>query len=211
MSFSQIPLNIWKKDYESDFIIGDSNRNALEVLEKASGQILLTGPNFSGKKHLANKISNKYNCEIFFVEAMKDVEIIALYDLFKIKFKKNEITYRENEVLLDVEFEKTEEKKEVFKKCIWVDSAKLKYSNDVASRLRTMHQAVISELSEDMFEALLKHRFYNLGFDLKDEIINYCIVRLPRSYFHIQKCIEYIKKNNKINLSILKNFLDSFF
>ena len=76
----QIYLNFWKKDYESDFIIGDSNFNAQQILLNMNSNVCLVGPRFSGKKHLIYQISKIKNINVYFLDLMQDQEIIAKFD-----------------------------------------------------------------------------------------------------------------------------------
>ena len=73
-------LNLWKDDYKSDFIIGDSNFQAKDVLLNHDGNVLLKGPRYCGKKHLAYKVANLKKINVYFLDSMLDEEIISEFD-----------------------------------------------------------------------------------------------------------------------------------
>lgn len=182
MNFSQIPLKIWDESYNKDFIIGLSNQEAVRTLLHHNGQILLTGPDFSGKKHIATKIAQMQNCAIFFIEHLNDAEIIASYDEMHDK------------------------------KAIWVFyNSERAFSKDVSSRFNAMQPAVIDELTDDMIFPLLNTRLSNIGFYVRNEIVNYCIYRIPRTYSAVEQCVRYVAKTNKISFAMFKEFFEDCF
>ena len=190
MNFSQIPLNLWNESYENEWIIGQSNELATEVLLNASEQIFLCGPRFCGKKHIGLKISKQSGCKIFLVNLMSDAKIIAEYDA----------------------------QKAIGGKVIWIaDYITNVYqtgrsvSKDVASRLNSMQRAEIFELTEDMLFPLLNQRLASLGFVVRNEIINYCIPRMQLTYEAVEKSVAYIKKMNRVSLKDFKEFFEHNF
>jgi chromosomal replication initiation ATPase DnaA len=176
MSFSQISLEIWKPEYQANWLIGECNRQATETVLTCDGNIFLSGPRFCGKKHLASKLSQAQEFDLFILANMSDSQIIHAYDTQN-------------------------------KKAIWINEESLEFSNDVRSRLNSMHSALIEELSQDLFFPLLTQRFENLGFEIKEEIVNYCISRMERTFAGLESLIRFIKQNNRLSLSLIRQFL----
>jgi len=181
--FSQIGLKLWKEEYSEEWIIGKSNEIATDIVLNSAGQIFLTGPEYSGKKHLAHKIGHLQKCDIYIVEYMSDREIIEKYDECNAKNIK----------------------------AIWVNSKNNNVAKDCISRFSAMHRAKITELSDDMVYSLLNQRFKSIGFMVSNEIINYCIYRLPRTYEAVEMCIRWARKNNKANLSAFREFFGKMY
>lgn len=193
--FSQIPLNLWNESYENDFIAGQSNQFAIAVLLNSNEQVFLCGPKFCGKKHIAHKIAKQADCHIFITDLMSDAKIISQYD----------------------------EQKIAAGKAIWIGSQinnvyvsdmriyGRSVSADVASRLNSMQRAEIFELTEDMLFPLLNQRLESIGFIVRNEIINYCIQRIPRTYEAIEQIVAYIKKMNRVNLKEFREFANQVF
>jgi|GEM_PF-2817122 len=192
MSFSQIPLELWSANYESEWIVGDSNKFATDVLYNASNQILLCGPKFCGKKHLAFKVVKMQECRVLFTHLMSDAQIIDEYDNLQ-------TTQR---------------------KAIWVNSIAIAnvfgqsgrvVTKDVESRLKAMQRAEIFELTDDMVAPLLNQRLASLGFIVRNQIINYCIHRMPLSYAAVEMCVVFIQKMNRVSLKDFGQFFENNF
>jgi len=185
--YSQIPLNFWNESYENEWIIGQSNEQATSTVLNATGQIFLCGPKFCGKKHLAHKM----NVRLQFVHLMDDAKIIAEYDAYQVNKEK----------------------------VIWISSQEItnvygqgrEVSKDVASRLNSMQRAEIFELTDDMLFALLNKRLASIGFVVRNEIINYCIHRMPRTYIAVEECVAFIKKMNRVSLKDFREFFEREF
>lgn len=177
MKFAQIPLNFWKNEYQNEWIVGASNEVATRILMNSADQILLSGPRFCGKKHITSKVGKITDCAIFFVECMQDIEIIAKYDYINTTKQK----------------------------AIWVLKER-EFVKDVQSRFNMMHKAQIFELTEDMIFPLLHQRFAHLGFEVKNDFINFCIYNIPRTYQAVQDCAEYLKQINEASPRKFREF-----
>lgn len=179
MKYEQIPLNIWKEEYEEPWIISECNKEASELIVKVENQILLQGPEKSGKKHLASLAAKKIGSKIFLLEIMKNETIIEIFDEAK----------REKE------------------KLIWIGKTE-GFSKDVESRMNSIPRIMIEELSEDLIFPLLNQRLTHIGFKLKAEIIKYCIERIPRKFESVERLIKYINTNNEARFKIIKEFIN---
>ena len=113
MIFSQLSLNFWKEEYDTEWIIGVSNSIATQIVLNQSGQILLKGPPYSGKKHLATKVATMQKCYVMLIDAMNDIEIISKYDSMKANNQK----------------------------VIWIMKEREDFANDVLSRFNAMYKA----------------------------------------------------------------------
>lgn len=199
MSFSQIPLELWSASYESQWIVGDSNKFATDILYNASSQILLCGPKFCGKKHLAFKVVQVQECKVLFTHLMNDAQIIDEYDNLQTTQRKaiwvNSIAI--NNVDIGVDIANAQSGRSVTK--------------DVESRLKAMQRAEIFELTDDMVAPLLNQRLASLGFVVRNEIINYCIHRMPRSYEAVEMCVMFIHKMNRVSLKDFREFFEKNF
>ena len=69
MIYKQILLPFWKKYYDYEFLIGDSNKSAFSILKNIKEQIALSGPAKSGKKHLASLASKEFGFDCFLLSA----------------------------------------------------------------------------------------------------------------------------------------------
>lgn len=179
MVYSQIPLGLWRESYNNDFIIGASNTEAVNITINMESNILISGPRSCGKKHLAFRIANK-------------TEKIYLYILNKM-----------NDAEIIAAYDAMPEK------AIWIAGHELEFSKDVESRLNAMHQAKISELTEDMLIPLLQLRLKNIGV-MKNEIINYCVARMPRTYEAMDQCVKFIERQNHIKMANFRQFLEEW-
>lgn len=194
MIFSQIPLNLWNENYENEWIIGESNNDATNILLNNSEQVLLCGPRYCGKKHLAFKIAKMNNCNVFFTNTMHDAQIVETYDAYINKHVIWVISENIKEVAQKIDHKKA--------RCV---------AKDVVSRLNSIQRAEIYELTEDMLFPLLNNRLSSLGFSARNEIINYCIYRMPRKYEYVNACIEYVKMVNRVSLRDFKEFFEQKF
>lgn len=197
--FSQIPLDLWNTSYDDDWFVGECNLYATNLIFNQTGQILLCGPSFSGKKHLAWQAAKKAEegarFRIFFINLMSNEQIIAEYDKQKIIDQENSNA-----------------------KAIWINTESIKgvyehpslleriVPDDITSRLNSMLKAEITQLSEDIIENLLNARLSGLGYEVRNEIIAYCIKRMPITYEAVEACVEYVKSNNKMQFSMFKEF-----
>jgi len=176
-NFSQIPLNFWKDEYQNEWIVGNSNEIATKILIDFQGQILLSGPNFCGKKHIATKIAKLEKCNVFIADCMSDREIVAMYDQITVKNFK----------------------------AIWVFRDR-NFSADVLSRFNMMQKAEIYELTEDMIFPILSQRFANLGFDVRNDFVNFCIFHIPRTYEAVELCVRYLRQINEVSQRKFREF-----
>jgi len=178
MSYFQLPLKIWDDLYKYDWIEGESNFFIKERLLCSLGQICLLGPPASGKKHIAYQISQITDHKLFIPNHMKDIEILDHYEI-NLREKKN---------------------------AIWIVSDLSLFSKDSISRFKSMLQIEIQELSNDMFEKLLVARLERFGYALDLDIIRYILLRLNRSYFDVDRIVDFISKEGRCNLISLKKF-----
>lgn len=194
MNFSQISLKFWNEDYKNEFIIGQSNEAAIEIINKSDGQIFLCGPEYCGKKHFAYQLSQLENLNVFLIDKMLDASIIAAYDG---QIAKGEKALWVSNGILDI-----------YEPCNKSLKPLRALSKDVKSRIFAMERAEIFELSQDMLAKLLYSRMNNIGFVAREEIITYCINRLPLKYYALQMCVEHIKRMNSISFKSFRDFFD---
>lgn len=173
MKYSQIGLNLWKKDYEYAWLKGECNLEATKILE-SSGQVLLIGPPKSGKKHLAFKSKSL----VLEIDLLQPESIIAEYD----KAKKNGE-----------------------KSIIWVAKNLNFLTKDGLSRLASLPQFKIEELSQDLLPNLLTKRLERLGFIVNENIVEYCTKRISRTFLKLDflvNCLEKELPNKNYQISI---------
>jgi hypothetical protein len=180
MKYYQTTLPIWKKDYDLNWLIGSCNEQAYNAAMHFKGQICISGPAFSGKKHLAWIISKHQKTPIYQISKISDLEMIKAYDEAK---SKNE-------------------------SAIWIYDIENSI-NDVKSRINSMIQATINELSEDLLFPLLDQRLTNLGFDQKDILINYFIYRMPRTFKAMQNYVYFLNSIPNRSRKNLKEFMEN--
>ena len=195
MNFSQIALKFWNEDYKNEFIIGQSNYNAIELAKNTDGQVFLCGPKHCGKKHFAYQLAQLENISIFLLDNMLDANIISTYDE-NIASSKKALWVSSGIVDIYEPFKKEEIRR---------------VSKDVKSRILSIERAEIFELTEDMLARLLYARLNNIGFMAREEIISYCIARLPLEYYAVQMCVDHIKKMNKISFKAFSDFFEKNF
>jgi hypothetical protein len=174
MTYFQTSLNLCQSDYNSRWIIGKSNAEATEFVSQFNGTFLLSGPRFCGKKHL---ISTLKECSVLFLNKLTDIEIISIYDT---------------------------QINSIDTKTIFITDTPLNFSPDVVSRLSAMPQAIIHELTEDMFALLLEERLKKNGFYPKDGVVDYCLRHLCITYETVEACVRACKMNNAIGINIFK-------
>ena len=184
MIYKQILLPFWKKYYDYEFLIGDSNKSAFSILKNIKEQIALSGPAKSGKKHLASLASKEFGFDCFLLSAFDSKKFLDQYE----ELKKNN------------------------KPAVWIIDMDLNLVvKDIRSRICAMFQAEIEELSDDLFFSIFENRLKRLSIPLKVDWFNCCFSWMPKTFFALDSCVEFISANPGVSHKALKQFiLESF-
>ena len=210
-----LPFELREAKNREDFVVGPSNRDAVKWIDRyprwRNNGLLIIGPKASGKSHLASVWKRKSFCDTFNHEdvneenrnllnynniAIEDIHNISNFKfflhVFNIKKERNLkflFTSRLNLQEIDIKLE------------------------DIKSRLKTLPQALILLPTDDEIKGILLKLFRDKGVFLKQDVINFILIRIERTYIKIQKLVTDVnnlslQQKKNITIPLIKEVID---
>lgn len=212
-NYNQIPLPLVCKSSfdEEGFILGDCNRYAFDWIEKWPSRIpderfvCIVGEKGAGKTHLANIWAQRNQGS--FIENKCDAAGVLL-DLYEASSTKYFIMDEADELFDDVflfyVYNSIVENNAYLLMTAKVPPSKWQVSlSDMKSRVSTIHSINIKTPDEDTLANILKRELKQKGIVIENNISNYILSNIERSYSAISTVVERI---NKMKMKpILKN------
>ncbi|MDR2666836.1 MAG: hypothetical protein LBB34_01810 [Holosporales bacterium] len=205
MKFKQLILPVpWAlSKRSSDFIINPCNSYAFKWLEKWPLKVqgnfaCLVGEKGAGKTHLANIWAERMNAYI--MNPPLNVFDRWYNTLFECEeqrfFVLDDADEVEEEMSLFYIYNTIKDKNAYILMTAKTPPNKWKLSlNDVKSRVSTMNVIQIQRPDEDAMKLILKKMFSQRGILVKDNIVDYIVNRIERSYESINYWINRIDRN----------------
>tara|TARA_Y100000590_G_scaffold469602_1_gene658573 strand:- start:2192 stop:2833 length:642 start_codon:yes stop_codon:yes gene_type:complete len=192
---NQYNLNFKYQDSfnEENFFVSDSNNNSYNILIKEkdfSNFIFLSGPEKSGKSHIATMWAKKNNSIVIKLNSFSNDQIVKL----------------DNNVLIDDVFENLSEEKlfHIINHCKICNLKILLTSNllpknykfnllDLSSRMNVFYLIKIFQPDDQLIFNLIIKLFSDRQIKLKNqEVINYLIKRIDRSFDNVYSIVNKI-------------------
>lgn len=208
---SALPLS-WPTHYNADaFVVTASNREALEIISQSSGwaasSLLLTGPQASGKTHMATLFASKNDA--VFLAGKEDVESIlgtaldrnfVFDDIDRLRDEQELVFHLLNEVknsggkLLLTARQAPQE---------WV------VLPDLQSRFAAMPRAVLHDPDEAALKSVLQKNLAERGLLVDERVTDYILRRLERSYLAVRDIVAVLdrlalEKKKRITIPLLQ-------
>ena len=211
-----LPLQLREAKNREDFVVGESNKNAVSWIDKYpkwnNDGLIIVGPKSSGKSHLVSVWQEKSNCDIFECSDLDEENKNLLYANNIVI--ENIDRVKNHKYLLHVFNLKKEKKfKMLFTSSLNPGDMKINLQ-DIKSRLISLPQAYILLPSDDVLKGLLYKLFKDKGILLNSNIINYIYVRIERTYLSVNDLVGDVDrfsllKKKKITIPLIKEILKS--
>ena len=209
-----LPLKLLPSYGRHDFVVGESNIEAVKWVDnfsksKISG-LVIVGPSASGKSHLISTLKNKY--KILKAKEINEekINILELKDLIIENIEKIENHYFFLHVINVVKENKF--------KVLLTSRLSIKELNirleDLKSRLLAYSHSKILLPTDDVLRGIIIKISKDKGLLLSDNVINYILSHLERSYSIINIFINELDqlsliRKKKITIPFIKNFMES--
>ncbi|GIR46947.1 MAG: hypothetical protein CM15mP56_5230 [Alphaproteobacteria bacterium] len=209
-----LPLKLLPSYGRHDFIVGESNLEAVKWVDnfsksKVNGLVII-GPIASGKSHLISTLKNKY--KILEAEEINEekINILELKDLIIENIEKIENHYFFLHVINVV--------KEKNFKVLLTSRLPIKELNirleDLKSRLLAYSHSKILLPTDDVLRGIIIKISKDKGLLLSDNVINYILSHVERSYSIINSFINELDqlsliRKKKITIPFIKKFIES--
>ena len=194
---------------QDNYFVNSTNKNAFDIIisDSFDQNIILFGPNKSGKSHLLNIWLNKNNALLFdnnFNLILKSKTNVAIDDILKNK-SQEEIFHIINHCKsfnLKILVSSNEQ--------LIINNFKFK---DLYSRLRTFYSIKINDPDEEMCKILLIKLFHEKQIIIKNnEILDFIYKRVTRTYKDIYFFVEKIdrlslEKKRQLTIPLIKEIL----
>ena len=209
-----LPLKFLPSYGRHDFIIGESNIEAVKWVDnfsksKVNGLVLI-GPIASGKSHLISTLKNKY--KILEAEEINEekINILELKDLIIENIEKIE---NHSFFLHVINVVKEKNFKVLLTSRLPIKELDIKLE-DLKSRLLAYSHSKILLPTDDVLRGIIIKISKDKGLLLSDNVINYILSHLERSYSIINSFITELDelsliKKKKITIPFVKSFLES--
>jgi len=209
-----LPLKFLPSYGRHDFIIGESNIEAVKWVDnfsksKVNGLVLI-GPIASGKSHLISTLKNKY--KILEAEEINEekINILELKDLIIENIEKIE---NHSFFLHVINVVKEKNFKVLLTSRLPIKELDIKLE-DLKSRLLAYSHSKILLPTDDVLRGIIIKISKDKGLLLSDNVINYILSHLERSYSIINSFITDLDelsliKKKKITIPFVKSFLES--
>ena len=200
---------------KKDFFVSKSNFEAYKLIESwpnwPDKWINIFGPKGCGKTHLTMILKNKINIKILNPEDLDSNFESKLnnFDFFVIENYENNIN---EEILFSfLNFMKLKDSFLLINSSQSLKSLKIKL-NDLKSRLKSFIELGINLPDDDMVQVIILKNFSDKQISINNNVLNYIIKNIDRSYENIFKFLRDIDKEslvsgNAISINMVKKFL----
>ena len=211
-----LPLKLLPSYGRHDFIVGKSNIEAVNWVDnfsksKISGLVII-GPSASGKSHLISTLKNKY--KILEAEDINDekTNILELKDLIIENIEKID---NHNFFLHVINIVKEKNFKVLLTSRLTIKELNIKLE-DLKSRLLAYSHSKILLPTDDVLRGIIIKISKDKGLTLSDNVINFIINHLERSYLVINKFLNELDhlsliKKKKITIPFVKKIMEMKF
>ena len=207
---------IWPERYGADeFIVADCNRLAVQLIQNLdqwkTGTLILTGPAFSGKTHLAHIFAEKYD-GMLITEASQlsnaiesEIKFVVIDSADKLLTENpdqsetffhlvNAAFLGQLKLLLTVRDTPA----------TWVKLP------DLLSRLQACQQVELKQPDEEMIKGAYQKLFVDRGLMVDNKVLDYLSMRSERSFSGIKKNVEILdtlslETARKITIPLIQN------
>ena len=209
-----LPLKLLPSYGRHDFIVGESNLEAVKWVDnfsksKVNGLVII-GPIASGKSHLISTLKNKY--KILEAEEINEekINILELKDLIIENIEKIENHYFFLHIINVVKEKKF--------KVLLTSRLPIKELNirlqDLKSRLLAYSHSKILLPTDDVLRGIIIKISKDKGLPLSDNVINYILNHVERSYSIINTFINELDqlsliRKKKITIPFIKKLIES--
>ena len=210
-----LPFEFREAKNREDFVVGASNREAVKWIDRyprwKNNGLIIIGPTASGKSHLASVWQKKSFCDIFNYEDVNREN----KDLFNF----NNITIEDIHNITNFKFflhifniKQERNLKFLFTSRLNLQKINIKLE-DIKSRLKTLPQALILLPTDEEIKGILLKLFKDKGVFLNEDIINFILIRIERTYITIQKLVNEVnnlslKQKKNITIPLIKEVID---
>lgn len=210
-----LPFEFREAKNREDFVVGASNREAVKWIDRyprwKNNGLIIIGPTASGKSHLASVWQKKSLCDIFNYEDVNrenkdllnfnNITIEDIHNITNFKFFLHIFNIKQERNL-----------KFLFTSRLNLQKINIKLE-DIKSRLKTLPQALILLPTDDEIKGILLKLFKDKGVFLKEDIINFILIRIERTYITIQKLVSEVnnlslKQKKNITIPLIKEVID---
>ena len=177
-----LPLKLLPSYGRHDFIVGESNIEAVKWIDNFSKSnitgLIIIGPSASGKSHLISTLENKYKI----LEA-KDIneEKINILELKDVIIENIEQIKNHNFFLHVINFVKEKNFKVLLTSKLSIKELNIRLE-DLKSRLLAYSHSKILLPTDDVLRGIIIKVSKDKGLLLSDNVINYIITHIERSY-----------------------------
>ena len=216
MSFQQIiPLEFRKADGRQDFVVGDSNIQAVKWIDRYpewdNNGLILIGPKASGKSHLVAVLKSNKKFKILKLEDIDPLKInkyhnenIIIENLENIKNFKN--------LLHIINFVKENKYNILITSRNKISDLNINLK-DLSSRLLSFQQATILHPTDDVLSGLIFKLLKDKGINVERKMINFIILRIERTYQAANNIVNLINQKSleqkkNITIPMIKNILE---
>ena len=209
-----LPLKLLPSYGRHDFIVGASNLEAVKWVDnfsksKVNGLVII-GPIASGKSHLISTLKNKY--KILEAEEINEekTNILELKDLIIENIEKIE---NHNFFLHVINVVKEKNFKVLLTSRLSIEELNIRLE-DLKSRLLSYSHSKILLPTDDVLRGIIIKISKDKGLPLSDNVINYMLNHLERSYSAINSFINELDelsliRKKKITIPFIKKFIES--
>ena len=199
-----------------NYIVSDSNINAVQWIDKypywKNSGLIIEGPKSSGKSHLVRVWQKKSDCNIYCSDKVNNEKIdandnrnLAIENLEKIK------NYEFFLHLLNYKKEKNLKYLLTTSHSIISQNIDLK---DIKSRLLELPKVKITLPSDKLLKALIIKLLNEQGINITNNLVNYIINRIERSYNAVNLFVKdlnkiSLEKKRNISIALIKEILES--
>ncbi len=213
-------LSYGNEYHVENFIVAENNLYAYKLIsswpdtwgvEPYKNTILLIGPKYSGKTHLAHIW--KYKADAIFIDSISQIN--SIYDKYSAFIIEN-IDYNWKELDLLYAFNWLSENNKFALLTMSSSTIDIYTIADLVSRLKSLVIVKINLPSQEQIQILLNRYFYKYNLMVSNQVVNYLSYVLPRNFSVIVRVFDMInkismKKKQKITLPFVKNIIKDFF
>ena len=211
-----LPLKLLPSYGRHDFIVGESNLEAVEWVDNFSKSkingLVIIGPIASGKSHLISTLKNKY--KILEAEEINEekINILELEDVIIENIEKIE---NHNFFLHIINVVKEKNFKVLLTSRLPINELNIRLE-DLKSRLLAYSHSKILLPTDDVLRGIIIKISKDKGLLLSDIVINYILSHIERSYSTINSFINELDqlsliRKKKITIPFIKKLIESKF
>lgn len=197
-----------------DYCVTDTNSLAWQIVNTpeqwSSHCAFLTAPAYGGKTHLAHIFAHNTKGDLLAGAELKEFPNIIEGTHICV----DDVDQIEDPELLFHLFNKTkEEQTRLFLTSSVLVSDFPHQLPDLTSRLKSAHLLTILEPDERLIRGIFMKRFADLQWRVKPDVLDYLLLRIPRTYEAIAQIIEHLipaveENHRNITLPVLRSVLE---